>query len=127
MKLSVLLFARILFMVPFLMLGMQHFLTADEMAGMVPSWLPGGIVWIYITGVFEVAAALAIISAIQIRLAGFLLFLLLLIYVAFMHIPSMLSADPTTSMLGMIGVMKDIGLAGGALLLSHIYTKRKPS
>jgi len=127
MKLSVLLFARILFMVPFLMLGMQHFLTADEMAGMVPSWLPGGIVWIYITGVFEVAAALAIISAIQIRLAGFLLCLLLLIYVAFMHIPSMLRADPTTSMLGMIGVMKDIGLAGGALLLSHIYTKRKPS
>jgi len=127
MKLSVLLFARILFMVPFLMLGMHHFLTADEMAGMVPSWLPGGIVWIYITGVFEVAAALAIISAIQIRLAGFLLCLLLLIYVAFMHIPSMLRADPTTSMLGMIGVMKDIGLAGGALLLSHIYTKRKPS
>ncbi|CAN5515369.1 hypothetical protein BH10BAC6_BH10BAC6_12110 [soil metagenome] len=127
MKPSVLLFARILFMVPFLMLGMQHFLMADKMVGMVPSWLPGGIVWIYITGAFDVAAALAIISAIQIRLAGFLLCLLLLIYVAFMHIPSMLSADPTTSMLGMIGVMKDTGLAGGALLLSHIYTKKKSS
>lgn len=127
MKFSVLLFGRILFMVPFLMLGMHHFLMADKMVAMVPTWLPGGIVWVYITGVFDVAAALAIITVIQIRLAGFLLCLLLLIYVVFMHIPSMLSADPTTSALGMIGVMKDTGLAGGALLLSHIYKKNQPS
>lgn len=125
MKLTVLLLARIFFMVPFLMIGMHHFMMADKMVGMLPSWLPGGIVWIYLTGIFEVAAAVAIITAIQIRLAGILLCILLLTYVAFMHIPSMMSADPTTSMLGLIGVMKDTGLAGGALLLTHIYTKKK--
>ncbi|MBS1562667.1 MAG: DoxX family membrane protein [Bacteroidetes bacterium] len=125
MKLTVLLVARILFMVPFLMIGMHHFMMADKMVGMLPSWLPGGIVWIYLTGFFELAAAVAIITAIQIRLAGFLLCILLLAYVAFLHIPSMMSADPSTSMLGLIGVMKDTGLAGGALLLSHIYTKKK--
>lgn len=59
--------ARILFALPFLVFGLMHFVGADSMAGMVP--VPGGVFWVYLTGVAMVAAAVAIISARMVWLA----------------------------------------------------------
>lgn len=53
---------RILFAVPFLIFGLFHFTGADNMAGMVPSWLPGGVLWVYLTGVGLVAAPIAVLT-----------------------------------------------------------------
>lgn len=124
MKISLLGIGRIFFMVPFLMIGMHHFMFADTMAHMLPSWLPGGTFWIYLTGVCDIAAAVAIITGIQARLAGILASVLLLLYVVLLHAPAMMSTDSTQSMMGMIGAMKDTGLAGASLIFSYVYTKR---
>lgn len=111
--------ARILFALPFLVFGLMHFVGADSMAGMVP--VPGGVFWVYLTGVAMVAAAVAIISARMASLACLLLACLLLVYVVTMHIPQAMSTDPGAQQMGMIGALKDIGLMGAALSFAGIF------
>ena len=48
--------ARVVFAIPFLGFGIGHLMNASMMSGMVP--IPGGILWIYVTGV----ALLAIVA-----------------------------------------------------------------
>jgi putative oxidoreductase len=125
MQLPILLIGRILFMVPFLMLGLNHFIYADAMAGAVPTWVPGGKIWVYLTGIFNIAGAVAIVSGFKARLAGLLLAILLLSYVLTVHLPGMTgAADQGAAMNAMVNLLKDLGLAGGALIFAHAMTKK---
>ncbi len=106
--------ARVLFSVPFIMFGSMHLFKAQMMAGMVPAFIPGGIFWVYLTGIAMIAAAISFITLKYHYMAGLLLALLLLILVFTVQMPSMLKGE----MMGMIGMIKDTGLAGGALLMA---------
>ncbi|MEN9511426.1 MAG: hypothetical protein RLZZ370_1245 [Bacteroidota bacterium] len=110
--------ARIVFALPFILFGAMHLMGADQMAGMVPSWLPGGVLWIYITGLAQIAGGLAIILDKMMPLASNLLAVLMLVYVILIQYP-MLSHEATRQ-IGMAGVLKDLGLAGGALLAGFL-------
>lgn len=109
--------ARIFFAVPFLGLGINHFLNASFLAGIVP--IPGGVIWVYLTGIAMILAGIAAITKYQGKLAMLLLALLLFIYIISIHVPSVL--NPDTRMLGLMGLYKDFGLMGGALLLAGIF------
>lgn len=125
MKIPALLLGRILFCIPFLAFGMMHLTNGDQMAGMVPAWVPGGVFWVYILGVAQLAAAGSILTGKMTALAGQLLALMLLIFVFTVHLPGVMNAtDEMGKMISMAGVLKDLGLAGGALLVSHIYSNR---
>lgn len=125
MQLPILLIGRILFMLPFFVFGLNHFMYADAMAGLVPSWVPGGKIWVYLTGIFEIGAAVAIVSGFQARLAGLLISLLMLSYALTIHLPGMMgAADQGAAMASMTGLLKDLGLAGAALIFSHAMTKK---
>lgn len=102
--------------------GVNHFLHAKDMGGMVPSAIPGGVIWVYITGACLIAAALAFILGKFSRLAGILLAVLLLVFVFVIHLPNAGSSDPNLQMMGMAGVLKDSGLAGAALVIAG-YSK----
>lgn len=110
--------ARILFALPFIVLGALHLMGADKMAASVPEWLPGGVLWIYITGLAQIAGGFAIILDKMMPLASNLLALLMLVYVIVIHYPLM--NNQLTQQIGLIGILKDLGLAGGALLAGHL-------
>lgn len=110
---------RIFFAIPFLGFGVGHLMNAGMMAGMVP--IPGGIIWIYVTGAAMILAGVAALTKIQGKLAMMLLALLLIIYIVTIHIPLMLK--PETQMMGMQGFYKDLGLAGGALILAGVFAR----
>lgn len=109
--------ARILFSVPFFGFGFSHFMNGQNMAASVP--LPGGIFWIYLTGLAMILAGIAAVTKIKGKLAMLLLALLLFIYVISIHIPGMF--NPQGRMFAIAGALKDIGLMGGALLLAGIF------
>ena len=111
--------ARIFFAIPFLGFGAGHLMNASMMAGMVP--IPGGIIWIYVTGAAMILAGIAAITKFQGRLAMLLLALLLLIYIVTIHIPAMMK--PESMQMGMLGFYKDAGLLGGALMLAGIFDR----
>ncbi len=107
---------RIIFSIPFLIFGLNHFMKADMMAGMVPSFLPGGVLWVYLSGALLVATAICFIIGKYLREAGFAVAAFLLITIITIHIPGM--SNPQMQMMAFTSILKDIGLIGGALMIA---------
>lgn len=99
--------------------GINHFLNGTGFQKMVPTFLPGGVFWVYITGACLVAAAIAFLINKQVRLAGFLLCLFLLLIVLTVHLPAVLDApDAGARRFPLTNLIKDTGLAAAALLVA---------
>ncbi len=104
---------RFLLAIPMAVFGIIHFMAGANMAPMVP--IPGGVVWVYITGVALIAAAVSIIIQKKARLASTLLAIMLLIFVFSIHLPAVLAGgDGGQSAMAML--LKDLAIAGGALV-----------
>jgi hypothetical protein len=103
------------------MFGVSHFAQAEKMAGMVP--VPGGVFWVYFTGVAMLAAGVAIITNFKGlgSLAAFLAGVLILVYVLTIHLPGVINAkDAMTRMTPMIATLKDLGMVGGAWAIARL-------
>ena len=99
--------------------GINHFLNGTGMQKMVPSFLPGGVVWVYITGACLCLAAIAFLINKQARLAGLLLCLFLLLVVLTVHLPAVMHAvDNNARRFPLTNLIKDTGLAAAALLVA---------
>lgn len=105
---------KVLFALPMAVFGILHFMMGDAMAGMVP--IPGGVIWVYVTGAALIAAAVAIITGKHAVLAAQLLALFLLLTALTVHLPALMGGDTNA----MSQVLKDVALAGGALVLSGV-------
>lgn len=115
--------ARGLFTVPFAIPGVMHLTAADSMAAVVPAWVPGGVVWVYLTGIALLAGAIGIHARRWALPAGIGLAALMLVFALTVHLPAM--ADEATRQFAMVGFMKDLGLAGGALAIALTH-RRQP-
>jgi len=99
--------------------GLNHFMNGTGMAKMVPSFLPGGVFWVYVTGACMIAAAISFLINKLSRLAGLLLCLFLLLIVLTVHLPAVLHApDEGARRFPMVNLIKDTGLAAAALLVA---------
>ncbi|MBV6492367.1 MAG: hypothetical protein LDLANPLL_00360 [Turneriella sp.] len=115
---------RYLFCIPLVAFGMNHLTQASMMAGMVP--IPGGVFWVYFTGVAMLLGAIGIITNFKGlgSLAAFLTGVLLLIYVFTIHLPALVNAPNAASrMAPLMMVLKDAGLAGGAWAIALLLKK----
>lgn len=110
---------RVLFAIPFAVFGIRHMMFATNMQGMVPAYLPGGIIWVYFTGAVLIIAALALILNKYTRIAGYILGLLLLIFVLTIHLPAVLGGDQGA----MGGLLKDFSLMAAALFIGNFSAK----
>ena len=99
--------------------GINHFVNVSGFQKMVPSFLPGGAVWVYIVGAALVLAAIAFLINKQTRLAGLLLAVFLLLIVLTVHLPAVVNApDAGSRRFPMVNLIKDTGLAAAALLIA---------
>ena len=104
--------------------GLNHFMNGTGMQKMVPSFLPGGVIWVYITGACLLLAAISFLINRYARLAGLLLCLFLLLIVATVHLPAVLNApDSEYRRFPMVNLIKDTGLAAAALLVAARVTR----
>ena len=93
-------------------------MNADAMSGMVPSFIPGGVIWVYISGACLLLAAIALIIGVKVKLAGYLLGLLLLIIVLTIHLPGYLNAADEMAKMGpMTMIVKDTAIAAAAFFI----------
>jgi uncharacterized membrane protein YkgB len=82
----------------------------------VPAFIPGGIIWVYLVGVAFILVALSFITRRYVKIAGYVLALLLVVFVLTIHLPNYLHAgDPDMQNVAFINVLKDTALAGFAL------------
>lgn len=114
---------RILFALPFGIIGLNHFIMTDFFLGMMSSFIPGGGYTILLTGAILIVASISIMINKFIKITCFSLAALLLIFIATIHIPGLFYGDTE---LAMFGLLKDTGLMGGALMIAVYYNTDKP-
>lgn len=112
---------RVLYAAPFAVFGFFNLVMGGQMAGLVPSWLPGGVVWVYATGIALIAAAVSFVTTIQMQRAAFGLALFLLVTVVLVHLPGL--GNEATRQMAMIGGLKDLSLLGAALTFAGASEK----
>jgi putative oxidoreductase len=107
-----LLVARILLSVMFIMAGLQKFGSIEGTAGYISSvGLPAGVALAWLSAIFEVAAGVAILVGFQTRIAAWLL-------AAFCVVTSLFFHFNFADQMQMLLFMKNITIAGGFLALS---------
>ncbi|GJM32155.1 MAG: hypothetical protein DHS20C18_11560 [Saprospiraceae bacterium] len=89
----------------------MHLAMAANFAPLVP--IPGGLIWVYITGIGLIAATVSIIIGKYDKLAATLLGLMLLIFVLSVHLPGVMEGGEA-QMKSMPNFLKDLALAGAA-------------
>jgi len=118
---------RVFFAIAVAALGVLHFVYpafapgVQPMSAAVKFPLPGQPAWSYLTGVAFLAAGIAIFMNSKVRLAATLLGILILLFGLIVWVP-WLAAHPEAIAGG--NYLKDMGLAGGALLLAGALPKR---
>lgn len=102
---------RFLIAISLVVFAVQHFIYAQFVATLIPTWIPARLFWAYFTGAAFVAAALAIAAKKMMRLATMLLGVMFFLWVVVLHIPrvagSPRNGDEVTSLfvaLAMSGV-----------------------
>lgn len=105
---------KYMYAVPMAIFGLFHFMNGGDMAGMVPSFVPGGVFWVYLTGLALIAAAVAIIIGKKAKLASQLLGLMLVLFALLIHLVSVMNGNDSS----MPTLLKDVALAGGAWYMS---------
>lgn len=116
--------ACIVFAVIMGIFGIVHLFNAESMVGTVPTYLPGGIIWVYITGIGFILASVAILINKQTKLACYLLAAMLLVFIFTIHVPKLLSdTDEVSKQMAMLMMLKDIGLTMAAVLVGYNSTR----
>ena len=85
-----------------------------SIAEMVPAAIPVGVLWVYLTGIALIAAAVAILTDKMAKLASVLLAALLLVFVLVIHLKGAMAGDQSAT----ASLLKDIAIAGGALVFA---------
>ncbi|MBP9209726.1 MAG: hypothetical protein KBF37_05300 [Saprospiraceae bacterium] len=106
---------KYLFALPMAIFGVLHFMNAEGMAGMPPI---GGTIAVYLVGVALIAFAVSVFLGKMDKLAAVLLAAMLLLFVVFIHLKPAMAGD-------MGGLLKDLALAGGALMYAQNLAKDK--
>jgi uncharacterized membrane protein YkgB len=85
----------------------------------VPTWIPGGIIWVYVVGAACIIVAVSFIINRMVKVTAYLLALLLFSFVFGVHLPNYLNAaDIEYRQLAFLNVLKDTALAAFALYIA---------
>lgn len=103
------------FAIPLAMFGAEHFALGSSMIGLVPPYMPGRLFWIFFVGVALIVASLSIATRIQVRWAGLLFAIMMLLFVAMIHLPG---AIRTGDRIIWTVVIREMSFAGGGLVLA---------
>lgn len=114
---------RILFAVPFGILGISHFVNSAYYFELLTktSLIQGMGFSIFVVGLALIAASIAIIFNKLVPLACQMLAVLLGLFICAIHIPSIVAGNNMS--IALIELMKDTSLLGAALFISGIYKK----
>lgn len=108
--------SNLCFAVPLAVFGAEHLSFAKFIMLSVPSYMPWRLFWAYFIGVALLAASLSMATKIQVRSSGLLFGIMMVLFVAMVHIPRALASHgariPWTI------VVREMSFAGGGWLLA---------
>jgi uncharacterized membrane protein len=104
------------FAIPLAVFGAEHLSGAQFIKDGVPSFVPWHLFWAYFVGFALLAASLSIATKIQVRWSGLLFGIMMVLFVAMIHLPRAL-ANPGDRIAWTI-VIRELSFAGGGWVLA---------
>lgn len=96
--------------------GIFHFLHPRDLLVYVPSFMPGGIIWVKFVGAAFILVAISFFTNRMVKVAGYVLAVLLIIFILSIHIPNYLNAGGKEErQMALINLLKDTAIVGFAL------------
>src|SRR5438045_4434049 len=112
-------FAIFLLSIVLIVVGIEHFVHPRNMLIYVPTWIPGGLTWVYIVGAACIIVAVSFMLNQMVKVTAYLLALLLFSFVFCVHLPNYLNtADSEYRQLAFLNILKDTALAAFALYIA---------
>ena len=108
--------SNLCFALPLAVFGALHLSAAQGLMTMVPAYMPWRLFWAYFVGVALIAASLSIATRIQVRWSGLLFGIMMVLFVAMLHVPRAL-ASPQDRFAWTI-VIREMSFAGGGWILA---------
>jgi len=105
------------FAIPLAVFGAEHLASGKLMLNAVPPYMPGRLFWVYFVGFALIAASLSIATKIQVQWSGLLFGMMMLLFVAMLHLPGAVAAGgriPWTI------VVREMSFGGGGWVLAGI-------
>ena len=97
--------------------GVEHFIYAQFVMGLVPAWIPGHLFWTYFAGVALIAGGVGMIVPMTRRLAGYLSGIMILLWVFLLHIPRAMAAPHNAN--ETTAVFEALAVSGAAFLAAR--------
>jgi uncharacterized membrane protein len=107
---------KYIFAIPWMVIGVQHFMYPDFLENLVPDYMPFRLFWVYFTGVGMIAAAASIIINVKSELAAVGLGVMLTCFIIQLHIP-IISAD-VSNIQSWTRALQDLTIVSIAFMLS---------
>jgi uncharacterized membrane protein YphA (DoxX/SURF4 family) len=113
---KLILFGPLFYATPLAAFGTEHFTLTTEIASIVPKWIPWHLFWTYLVGACFIAAALSLVTKIQVRLSASLLALTFFLFVVLMDAPFW--ARNPRNLLALTLTLRELSFSGGPLALA---------
>lgn len=99
--------------------GLMYFRHPHDLINYIPAFVPGGIIWVYFVGVAFILVGISFLTNTLVKVTGYLLAALLIIFILTIHLPNYLNAgDREMKQLALINLLKDTAIACFALYIS---------
>lgn len=96
--------------------GIFHYKHPYDLLVYVPDFLPGGVAWVYVVGTAFILAGVSFLSNKLVKVAGYLLATMLIIFILTIHLPNSMNAGaPEMRQMALINLLKDAAIAAFAL------------
>jgi len=102
--------------------GVQHFVYANFVEQLVPVWMPGRRIWVFITGAALIAGGVGMVIPVTAHLVARLAALMIFLWVWMLHVPRALATWPETGETA--AIFEALALAGTALIVAGAERKR---
>jgi len=110
---KLLLLGPVFLAVPMAVFGAQHFAFSEEVASMVPAWVPWHLFWTVFVGACLIGGAFALVLGTYSRLAAALFGLMLFLFEFFLHIPKIMQTP--SDRFAWAVAFRDLAFAAGAV------------
>jgi uncharacterized membrane protein len=110
--------ATIVFAIVIFFFGLNHLIIPEVVVKEVPSFFPAPVLWVYVTGVAQILAAIALVLNKQVRLAGYLLAAMIVVIALVVHLNEVFNASSQEQQkIEVIFLAKDIAIAAAAFFI----------
>ncbi len=119
---KLILFGSLFYAAPIAAFGTEHFTLTEDIASIIPAWIPWHHFWAYLVGACFIAAALSLVTGIEARLSATLVGLTFFLFVVLMHAPGW-AHDPRNRF-ALAVALRETSFSGGALALAGSLTEQ---